>query len=77
MLSETVKAWPAQWMAKGKIEVAINMLVDGLAIESIVKYTGLTREQIENLAANKNHVSEPTAKYKVTRKPKAVKPLSK
>ena len=93
MLSETVKAWPAQWMAKGeikgevkgkvegkiegKIEDALNMLADGLSIEKIVKYTGLTRAQIEKLATDKNKVSEPVTIYKAPRKPKAAKPRSK
>ena len=77
MLSETVKAWPAQWMAKGKIEDALNMLEDDLPIEKICKYTGLPREQIEKLAADKNKVSEPVTKYKAPHKPKAAKPRSK
>ena len=34
---------------EGKIEIARNMMADGEAIEKIVRYTGLTRERIENL----------------------------
>lgn len=34
---------------EGKIEIARNMKTDGEPIEKIVRYTGLTRERIENL----------------------------
>ena len=34
---------------KAKIETAKNMLKDGLSIESISKYTGLKRKDIEQL----------------------------
>ena len=34
---------------EGKIETAINMLKDGLSIDSIAKYTGLKRKEIEKL----------------------------
>jgi predicted transposase/invertase (TIGR01784 family) len=34
---------------KGKIETAVNMLKDGLPIETISKYTGLKHEEIEAL----------------------------
>ena len=49
---------------------ALNMLSDNLPIETIARYTGLTIEQIEKLANDKNRVSEPAAPYKTTRKPK-------
>ena len=87
MLSETVKSWPAQWMAKGrkegiekgiekgrdegKTEAARNMLADGLSIEVVEKYTGLSREKIEQLMAEqKNTVSERSKPYKTTKPPK-------
>ena len=56
---------------EGKIEVALNMLLDGLTIESIIKYTGLTPEQIETLRKDSNRVKEPAAPYKATRKTKS------
>lgn len=33
------------------IEIARNMIADGESIEKIVRYTGLTKENIENLKA--------------------------
>ena len=65
MLSETVKSWPAQWMEKGKIEDAMNMLQDEVPIEKICRYTGLAREKILELAKMKSpdKVMEPTADY--------------
>ena len=36
-------------LEKGKIEIAKNMLKDGIDIEIIIKYTGLTKEEIEKL----------------------------
>ena len=58
---------------EGKIEVALNMLADGLNIESIIKYTGLTAEQIERLRRGSNKVKEPAASYTPARKPRARK----
>lgn len=37
---------------EGKIEVAIEMLKDNEPIEKIIKYTGLTKEQIEQIKSN-------------------------
>lgn len=34
---------------EGKIETARNMIADGEPIEKIIRYTGLTKESIENL----------------------------
>jgi len=62
---------------EGKIEVALNMLSDGLAIESIVKYTGLTIEQIETLRKDSNSVKEPAAPYRTAKKPKSSREASK
>ena len=36
-------------LEKGKIEIAKRMLKDGLDIEIIIKYTGLTKEEIEKM----------------------------
>ena len=36
-------------LEKGKIEIAKKMLKDGLDIEIIIKYTGLTKEEIEKM----------------------------
>ena len=77
MLSETVKSWPAQWMAKGiekgreegiekgreetLAQTALRMLSKGISAEVISDITGLSRDQIEKLANDKNRVSEPAA----------------
>ena len=77
MLSETVKSWPAQWMAKGMAkgiekgiekgreetlaQTALRMLSKGISAEVISDITGLSRDQIEKLANDKNRVSEPAA----------------
>ena len=34
---------------EGKIEIALKMLTDGVSIENVSKYTGLSSEQIKNL----------------------------
>ena len=34
---------------KGKMETALKMLEDGMSIESICKYTGLSEEQVKEL----------------------------
>lgn len=36
-------------LAEGKAEIAKKMLADKVDIETIIKYTGLTKEEIENL----------------------------
>ena len=36
-------------LKNGKIEMAKKMLKDKLDIENIIKYTGLTKEEIEKL----------------------------
>jgi predicted transposase/invertase (TIGR01784 family) len=35
--------------AKGKAEVARNMKLEGIAVDTISKVTGLSKEEIENL----------------------------
>jgi hypothetical protein len=37
---------------EGKIEVAKEMLKDNESIEKIIKYTGLTKQQIEKIKSN-------------------------
>jgi predicted transposase/invertase (TIGR01784 family) len=37
---------------RGKIETARRMLIDGVSIETIIKYTGLKGKEIEKLAAS-------------------------
>jgi len=40
-----------KWAAKQQVfEIAKNMIVDNETIEKIVKYTGLTREEVEGLS---------------------------
>ncbi len=34
---------------EGKLEIAKNMLKDGMNLEIVMKYTGLSKEEIENL----------------------------
>jgi predicted transposase/invertase (TIGR01784 family) len=38
-----------QWMKEGKIEAARRMLNDNVSIENIVKYTGLTEQEVRAL----------------------------
>ena len=52
----------------GKIEVALEMLADRMPIEKIVKYSGLSVEQIQALSV-KNKLCEPKARYN-KKKPK-------
>ena len=89
MLSETVKSWPAQWMAKGiekgreegiekgreetLAQTALRMLTEGIDSELVTKITGLSREQLEKLASDNNRVSEPAADYKPIRKTEPAK----
>ncbi len=81
MLSETVKTWPEQWMAKGREEVqaqtAIKMLSKGISMELISEITGLTREQIEKLTADKNRIAESATPYKTIKKPKIQRKATK
>ncbi len=75
MLSETVKSWPAQWMAKGVEQgiekVALNMLAKGKSFEEISEATDLTIDQIKALAGN-NRLCETATAYK-TRKTRHTK----
>jgi len=32
-----------------KMEIAVNLLKDGMSIENVCKYTGLSKQQIEKL----------------------------
>jgi len=81
MLSETVKSWPAQWMAKGReegreealVQAALTMLAKGIDLELITSVTGVSREQLAELTRDKNRVSEPAADYKTARKPRTAK----
>ena len=41
-------------LEKGKIETSLKMLADGMSIDIIEKYTGLSKEQIEQLKKNTN-----------------------
>ena len=85
MLSETVKSWPAQWMAKGieegreetLLETARKMLAEGIDIEMISRITGLSPEQIKKLATENNRVAEPAAPYRAKKQPKTSPTLSK
>jgi predicted transposase/invertase (TIGR01784 family) len=38
-----------KWMKEAKLETAKRMLNDGLPIESIIKYTGLTEDEVKAL----------------------------
>ncbi len=77
MLSETVKSWPAQWMAKGReeaqVQTAIKMLSKGINIDLISEITGLTSEQIEKIAADKNRMAESATPYKAKKKLKTAR----
>jgi len=77
MLSETVKTWPAQWMAKGReealVQAALKMFTKGFDLELVASITGLSREQLAELTRDKNRVSEPAADYKPARKPRTAK----
>ena len=46
---EGKEAGLAEGMEKGKYEIARNMKADKLPIETIMKYTGLSAEEIDNL----------------------------
>ena len=61
----------AQGIEKGKEEDAINMLQDGFTVEKVCKYTGLSADQVENLAKKcLGKVCETAAPYKTARKRK-------
>jgi len=45
-IEKTVKESGKQ---EGKIETALNMLADGVSIENVCKYTGLAKQQIEEI----------------------------
>ena len=51
---EGIEEGKAEGKAEGKIEekleIAKNMLKDGMNLEIVMKYTGLSKEKIENLA---------------------------
>ena len=36
------------WLKKGKLDVARNLLAEGFPIEKVVKFTGLSKEDILN-----------------------------
>ncbi len=51
-LKEGLKQGLEQGLEQGRREIAINMLVDGLPIETISRVTGLTIEQVQVLQSN-------------------------
>jgi predicted transposase YdaD len=55
---------------KAKIEDAMSMLSDGLTVEKVSRYTGLTIDEVKQLQQNNssNKVSEPATRYKAKRK---------
>ena len=77
MLELTMKSWAENYysqgiekgMAKGKIEVALKMLAKNIPLEDITEITGLSVNQIKELASGcQNKVSEPPAKYSAKKK---------
>jgi len=48
-LQNSIETAKADGKAEGKNETALKMLEDGMTIETICKYTGLSQEQIEQL----------------------------
>jgi len=48
-LQNSIDNAKAEGKAEGKYETALKMLEDGMSIETICKYTGLSQEQIEQL----------------------------
>ena len=80
MLETTMKIWADNFLAqgiekgieKGKEEDAINMLQDGFTVEKVCKYTGLSADQVENLAKKcLGKVCEPAAPYHAPKPTKA------
>jgi predicted transposase/invertase (TIGR01784 family) len=49
---EGIKEGIEKGMEKGKAEIARSMIADGEPIEKIVRYTNLTRAEVENLRTN-------------------------
>ena len=49
MIREAEKEGILQGISQEKISIAKEMLKDGMPIESISKYSGLTKDEIENL----------------------------
>jgi len=78
MLSETVKSWPAKWMAegekrgekRGEAKICKRMHENGLSIEQIAEFTGLSSEKVTKLIKEIGTVQEPAEDYglKSTRK---------
>jgi predicted transposase/invertase (TIGR01784 family) len=62
---------------KAKIEDAMSMLLDGLTVEKVSRYTGLPVDEVKQLQQNNssNKVSEPATRYKA--KHKTTKPRKK
>ena len=48
-LAEGMEKGMAKGMNQKALDIARNMLADGVDINLIMKYSGLTQEQIENL----------------------------
>ena len=80
MLETTMKIWADNFISqgiekgieKGKEEDAINMLQDGFTVEKVCKYTGLSADQVENLAKKcLGKVCEPAAPYHAPKPTKA------
>jgi predicted transposase/invertase (TIGR01784 family) len=79
-LATDLDAAEKKGIKKAKIEDAMSMLSDGLAVEKVSKYTGLPVDEVKQLqqnlnSNNPNKVSEPATKYKAKRK--ATKPRKK
>jgi predicted transposase/invertase (TIGR01784 family) len=71
-LATDLDAAEKKGIEKAKVEDAINMLQDGLTVEKVCKYTGLSADLVENLAKKcLGKVCEPTAPYHAPKPTKA------
>ena len=71
-LATDLDAAEKKGIAKGKAEDAINMLQDGLTVEKVCKYTGLSADLVDNLAKKcLGKVCEPVAPYHAPKPTKA------
>ena len=50
-IPDDAEKWKNTYIQKGKLDAAKNMLDDNLPINTIIKYTGLSKSQIEGLRA--------------------------
>ena len=51
-IGQAQKEGEAKGKAEGKLEIAKNMLKDGMNLETVMKYTGLSKEEVLNLKEN-------------------------